>query len=97
MQRSAEVTRPLSGLAKSFLDFCRVEKGLAAQTISAYKIDLERLASNLPVPEREMTPVQLSGYVQSLYAQGLSPRSVARHVATLRNYYRFLAREGEIP
>jgi integrase/recombinase XerD len=31
-----------------------------------------------------------------MYGAKYSPRSIARHVATLRNYYRFLAREGEV-
>ena len=96
MQPSAPVAKPLSGLAKSFLDFCRVEKGLAANTLSSYRIDLERLNSGLPVPDRDVTAEQIAGYVDSLYRSGLSARSIARHVATLRNYYRFLAREGEV-
>jgi integrase/recombinase XerD len=38
----------------------------------------------------------LAGYVESLYRAGLSARSIARHITTLRNFYSFLAREGEI-
>jgi integrase/recombinase XerD len=96
MQPSAPLVRPLSGPAKSFLDFCRVEKGLAPSTLSSYQTDLERLESELPVPGRDASPEQLSAYVQSLYQAGLAARSIARHIATLRNYYKFLAREGEV-
>jgi integrase/recombinase XerD len=32
-----------------------------------------------------------------MYAQGLSPRSIARHITTIRNYYQFLTTEGTIP
>src|SRR5579862_4301442 len=96
MQQSASLVPPLSAQAMAFLDFCRVEKGLAQNTLSAYRTDLERLAGELQVPERDASAEQLSGYVESLYGKGLSPRSVGRHVATLRNYYKFLAREGEI-
>ncbi len=87
--------RPLSGLAQSFLDFCRVEKGLARNSIGSYRIDLERLERFLPAA-RETTSADLSGYLEGMYAQGLSPRSIARHVATLRNYYLFLTTEGII-
>jgi integrase/recombinase XerD len=90
------LARPLSGLAESFLNFCRVEKGLASHTLASYRIDLERFKSRLPVPEQQATPQQLADYVESLYGAKYSPRSIARHVATLRNYYRFLAREGEV-
>jgi integrase/recombinase XerD len=90
------LVKPLSGLAESFLNFCRVEKGLSGHTLSSYRLDLERFNSELPVPDQKVTPQQLADYVESLYGAKFSPRSIARHVATLRNYYRFLAREGEV-
>ena len=93
---SAPETRPLSGQARSFLDYCRVEKGLAPRTIQSYRADLERFATSLPVADRDATREHLSSYLQSLYKEGLSARSIARHVATLRNYYRFLSREGVV-
>src|SRR6185503_15600982 len=88
--------KPLSGLAESFLNFCRVEKGLAGHTLDSYRLDLERFNSKIPVPEQQVTAQQLAEYVETLYGAKFSPRSIARHVATLRNYYRFLAREGEV-
>ena len=94
--RWRRVARPLSGLAESFLNFCRVEKGLANHTLSSYRLDLERFNSELPVPEQQATSQQLADYVESMYGAKYSPRSIARHMATLRNYYRFLAREGEV-
>jgi len=78
------------------LNFCRVEKGLANHTIASYRLDLQRFSEELPVPEREINPQQLADYIESLYRAKFAPRSIARHVATLRNYYRFLAREGEV-
>ena len=86
MQPLASVARPLSGLAESFLNFCRVEKGLANQTIASYRLDLERFNSELPVPEQQATSQQLADYVQAMYGAKYSPRSIARHIATLRNY-----------
>jgi integrase/recombinase XerD len=47
-------------------------------------------------PTRALTPADLTGYVEGLYAAGLSPRSIARHITTLRNFYRFLLQEGEL-
>lgn len=85
----------LTGPAKSFLDFCRVEKGLAANTLASYRIDLQRFRDELPA-EKSATAADLTGYVESLYRAGLSARSIARHITTLRNFYSFLAREGEI-
>jgi integrase/recombinase XerD len=96
MQPSATKVKPLSAPAESFLNFCRVEKGLANHTISSYRLDLQRFSAELPVPDREINAQQLADYIESLYRAKFSPRSIARHVATLRNYYRFLAREGEV-
>jgi integrase/recombinase XerD len=85
----------LTGPAKSFLDFCRVEKGLAANTLESYRLDLTRLNSEVP-NQPHTSPEELSLYVESLYRAGLSARSIARHITTLRNFYSFLTREGEI-
>jgi integrase/recombinase XerD len=71
-----------------------VEKGLAKNSIASYQIDLERFTKYIAGQEQAATGQQLSAYVESLYAAKLSPRSIARHVTTLRNYYQFLTREG---
>lgn len=80
---------------RSFLDFCRVEKGLAANSLHSYHFDLQRLSAQIPRPETA-TSAELAGYVETLYRAGLSARSIARHITTLRNFYSFLAREGTI-
>ncbi len=86
----------LSSSISSFLDYCRVEKGLATNTLEAYSRDLKTLeefqkpVSAIPGLE------ELRRYLDSLYAAGLSSRSIARRTATLRNFYRFLASEGKI-
>ena len=92
MQASATV----SASARSFLDYCRVEKGLAANSLASYRLDLQKLSTVLPQRNEEVTSEELSRYVARLFAEGMAARSVARHVATLRNYYGFLTREGEI-
>src|ERR1700722_19160897 len=87
----------LCGHAKSFLDFCRVEKGLSANSLSAYLIDLQRFSNGIaPIALELATPQVIAHYVESLYSSGLSARSIARHMTTLRNFYSFLTREGEI-
>jgi len=84
----------LCAQAKSFLDFCRVEKGLSANSISSYFIDLQRFSNE--VSPLAATAQDLGRYVESLYGAGLSARSIARHMTTLRNFYSFLTREGEV-
>ncbi len=93
---ASPVARPVSGLAQSFLDYCRVEKGLASNSISSYRKDLERLTATLSVPERDATATDLTTYLEGLYGAKYSPRTIARHVATIRNFYQFLTAEGTI-
>ena len=84
---------------RTFIDFCRIEKGLAANSVDAYRRDLERFEAYLSehhpaagIPGTET----VREYIDSLYKSGLSSRSIARHTTTLRNLYQFLLREGVI-
>lgn len=79
---------------QAFLNFCRVEKGLSGNSLSAYSADLERLSRHLGAAAGVPGTEELRGYLDSLYQAGLSSRSVARHLATLRNFCSFLVREG---
>ena len=83
---------PVSSQVLEFLDFCRVEKGLSANTVSAYRLDLARFCK-MGGPE---TAEGARAYLDSLYAAGLASRSIARHLTTLRNYFAFLVREGRL-
>ncbi|HWB82744.1 MAG TPA: site-specific tyrosine recombinase XerD [Bryobacteraceae bacterium] len=79
---------------RAFLNFCRLEKGLSANSVSAYSTDLSRFTAFIGNREELPSAEQLHHYVDSLYRSGLNSRSIARHVTTLRNYCSFLQREG---
>ena len=82
-----------------FLDFARVEKGLAANSIASYGRDLARFGSFLVKRQKgleRLTRNDIRDYLATLYRGGLSARSVARHLVTLRNFFRFLLQEGNI-
>jgi integrase/recombinase XerD len=95
----------LTAHAAAFLNFCRVEKGLSGQTISAYSSDLSKFNSFLrggeeapqpPTPNPQPPLETLRHYIDHLHNSGLGSRSIARHVTTLRSFYGFLLREGVI-
>ena len=90
----------LSPYIDSFLAMVSVEKGLAKNTVEAYSRDLSRLAEFLAqqgvASWEQVRTLQLRSYVSSLRRLGLSARSIARHVVTLRRFYRFLQTEGRI-
>ncbi|MGH9327809.1 MAG: site-specific tyrosine recombinase XerD [Terriglobia bacterium] len=79
-----------------FLDTIRVEKGLASNTIESYRRDLMKLAAfteNAGVSLAEVGREHLQDFLGTLYAQNMAPRSVVRHVVSLRNFFRFLLKE----
>ena len=91
---------PLANHITEFLNFCRIEKGLAANSLEAYESDLERYGAYFAGQYKgdvsgNHTDTLLE-YLNSLYRSGLGSRSIARHLATLRNFYSFLLREGKI-
>jgi integrase/recombinase XerD len=83
----------LSLRIKTFLDYCRIEKGLARNSLAAYRADLDRFAAAFAGSETPPGLEQMREYMQSLYDSGLSARSIARHITTLRNFYKHLLSE----
>jgi integrase/recombinase XerD len=83
---------------QAFLDHCRIEKGLSANSMDAYTRDLSRFAAGCPPATGEIfpRPEALGHYLESLYREGLQSRSVARHLTTIRNFANYLQREGRM-
>jgi integrase/recombinase XerD len=76
-----------------YLDHLRVERRLADHTIQSYKRDLAALAAFAAGESLELDRLDrhaLEAFVRQQMASGLSPRSVARSVAAIRGYFRFL-------
>jgi integrase/recombinase XerD len=78
---------------RGFLDYLKVEKGLAALTISGYGSDLEQFASFLEQKRRELLQARkedIRGFLNQLFANGVGDRSVARKLSALRHFYKYL-------
>jgi integrase/recombinase XerD len=86
----------ISAHIASFLDFCRIEKGLARTTVSAYHADLKRFSASLRPADTLSSPDPVRRYVDGLYKAGLASRSIARHITTLRNFYGHLIEKGAV-
>jgi integrase/recombinase XerD len=82
---------------RTFLQCCRTEKGLSSNTLDGYRRDLDRLLASLAdTPVQAVTIDQLRCHFDMLRAGGLSNRSLARHLSTIRSLFAFLHRGGEI-
>jgi integrase/recombinase XerD len=94
----SDAAGPLAREIKGFLDYCGIEKGLSANSLDAYRRDLDKFRSfcgNRPENVPGVETLRL--YLDSLYRSGMGSRSIARHLSTLRGFYGFLTAEGRIP
>lgn len=83
----------------AFLSYCRVEKGLAENTIAAYGRDLKKLLEYAEKRGRSLQQFRrddVVDFLTTLYRRKLDSRSVARHLVTMRNFFRFALVEGLI-
>jgi integrase/recombinase XerD len=79
-----------------FLDYLTIERGLAKNTLDNYGGDLRRFEALLPHGIERANADELREVFLQLLAGGLTPRSLARKLSTLRHYYSLLRRKGLI-
>lgn len=82
-----------------FLSYVQVEKGLAGNTLLAYRRDLTKFAAYLRKSDRELRDAgrdEIRGFLSELHRNHLSARAVARHLVSLRGFFQFLVREGDL-
>jgi integrase/recombinase XerD len=82
-----------SAVLSGFLDYLKIEKGLAALTISAYNSDLCQFSEFLEKRERSILKAQRTDvreFLQQLFSHQVDGRSVGRKLSALRHLYRYL-------
>ena len=82
-----------------FVDYLKVEKGLATLTVSAYTRDLLQFAGFLELHKRTLVNARrddVRGFIQQLFSNSVDGRSVARKLSALRHLYRFLLLDKRI-
>ena len=88
----------MDSLADQFINYIRVERGLAGNTVEAYARDLLRFFQFLK--GRELSPLHISQEQITIYVgmlgRKLSAKSVARNISAVKMFFRFLATEGKI-
>jgi integrase/recombinase XerD len=76
-----------------FLDYLKIEKGLASLTIAAYTTDIGQFAAFLEEHKRTLLNAQrkhVCDFIQQLFANSVEGRSVGRKLSALRHLYRYL-------
>src|ERR1700728_1250861 len=88
-----------SAVLSGFLDYLKIEKGLAALTISAYNSDLCQFSEFLEKRERSILKAQRTDvreFLQQLFSHQVDGRSVGRKLSALRHLYRYLLLDKKI-
>ena len=81
------------GVLSHFLDYLKIEKGLALLTISAYTTDIGQFAQFLKKRKRALQKARrndVRDFIQQLFANSVDGRSVGRKLSALRHLYRYL-------
>ncbi|HVA64465.1 MAG TPA: tyrosine recombinase XerC [Terriglobales bacterium] len=74
------------------------ERNASPHTLRNYGTDLRQYAAYLgeEAELEEVEPARIRGFLAQLYEQGCGKATVARHMAALRSFYRYCAREGYV-
>ena len=90
-----------SWMVEPFVEHLEWERNLSPATLRAYSreivsfIDFAASALRCSQPA-QASPLAVRSYLAHLHSRGLMPRSIARALAALRTYFRFLVAEGAI-
>jgi integrase/recombinase XerD len=82
-----------------FLDSVWAERGLSHNTLHGYRYDLKQLAAHQNERDCDLISASredLLHFLASRVQQGRSPRSLSRYLSGIRQFYRWLLREGRI-
>jgi integrase/recombinase XerD len=81
-----------------FISYIASEKGLAVNTIEAYKRDLDNFTAFLQgISFSSVTSLQIIAYLSHLKQKGYASSSICRALMAIKVFFRFLTREGFIP
>lgn len=86
-------------IVKRFIDYLKIEKGLARLTVAAYTTDIDQFAEFLQGRTRALVTAQrddVRQFIQQLFSNQVDGRSVGRKLSALRHLYRYLLLDGDI-
>jgi integrase/recombinase XerD len=81
-------------LIERFLEMMAAERGASANTLAAYRRDLEAYAAERGRDLKSAGPDDIRAHLASLEAQGLARSSAARKLSAIRQFHRFLHGDG---
>lgn len=88
-------------LTDAFIEYLRYERNYSAGTVAYYKADIQELQDFIEEKVGDLTPSEVDAelireWVISLMDKGLLASTINRKLSSLRSYYKFLLRRGEV-
>ena len=99
-QQAAEPAPPLPAVALAYLEHVRVEKRLAARTLTLYTLDLQKLLVFAQAAQVELLALQvphIRRFAAQMHSGGRSPRGIALILSGWRGFFVWAARQGLVP
>jgi integrase/recombinase XerD len=99
ISRSNSLPEEVLQVIEQFTDAMWMERGLSRNTLSAYRSDLSGLACWLQQQGKTLVAAQrqdLLAYLSDRVNDGAKPRTTARLLSSMRRFYRYLIREGQL-
>lgn len=88
----------MTGRMQLFLEYLTVELGLSANTRQAYERDLRLFCKTLGFKNSDalvnVSREQITGYMTQMKEKGLAAATIARKLAAIKAFYRFMTAEG---
>ena len=85
----------VNSLVEQFLRYTALEKGRSANTVAAYRRDLERWAARIGGRAvDDLTAAYVTEHLAQLRAEGLASPSITRALSSIRSFHRYLVAEG---
>ena len=93
----AQETTPLERDIARFLAHLEVERRSSPHTVAAYRRDLHRFAADVgTLASADIQGHHVRLFAGRLHAGGLSPRSIARHLSSVRSLFAFLVKRRDL-
>ena len=83
----------------SFLEYIKEEKNFSDNTVVSYKHDIENFMdyiNDMGINLKDCKPIYVEDYIKTLYANGRTNSTIARNVASIRCFFKYMFAKGLI-
>ena len=83
-------------MIKDYRNYLRIERRMSPNTVTSYCHDVEEFLKHVGCESAKVTSEQITEYLGFVTSKGLSKRSTARLLSSLRSYFDWCVQEGDV-